>query len=144
MNIAKNIFNILVVKNPQQLYRITKAKKLYLKTHLECALCGEIKNLEVHHVIPVHIDIELSCNPINFISLCDNTLNNGCHNRFGHFGNFVKQYNKYIREFAIISRILNKDNPRFTENMTQQLITEFAIALNISKDELINKYLQKV
>ena len=144
MNISKNIFNALVIKNPAEIYQITKAKKLYLINHLECALCGTIKKLEVHHIIPVHIDLNMACNPINFVTLCDNLFNDGCHNRFGHFGNFKTCYNKQIRELIMFSRILNKTNTKFTENMTQLLLEEFAIALNIPKNELINQVFGKV
>lgn len=79
---------------------MSKAKKLYVKEHNQCAVCGYKKNLEVHHVVPVHVDPTLSAKSSNFITLCD-YRNKGCHNVFGHFRNFRSKWNPNIRVFAL-------------------------------------------
>lgn len=65
------------------------------KTHLEkypkCAACGTTKNLEVHHIIPVHLDPGKELDYDNLITLCSNQ----CHILFGHLMNF-KSWNKDV------------------------------------------------
>jgi len=77
-------------------YQMAKAKSKYKKMHNVCACCGYKKKLEIHHVIPVHIDKELACYPGNFITLCRD-----CHFRWGHFHNFRTNWNPYIKEFCL-------------------------------------------
>lgn len=84
---------------PKEYYRMSKAKKLYVKQNPECAVCGCKDHLEVHHVEPVHIKPQLAADPYNFITLCDKG-NSGCHFVFGHFRNFRTKWNPFIRIFA--------------------------------------------
>ena len=86
---------------PKEYYRMTKAKKLYVKQHNKCAICCYMKKLEVHHIVPVHIDCKLAADPNNFITLCRN-----CHFIFGHFHNFRTKWNPEIVEFAEEARNL--------------------------------------
>lgn len=140
MNIKPMMINILAVKNPKMLYQISKAKKQYIITHQECALCGSTNCLECHHVIPVHIDINQATNFDNFITLCDSN-NNSCHRWFGHFGNFSKFYNVNIREFAISTRMFLqiKQPDRKFQIPIENMLKEFSIALKISETDLLNK-----
>jgi len=93
-NIERFILNISSI-SASTYYSMAKAKKLYVSEHSECAICGYKKKLNVHHIIPIHIDETLSCDPDNFITLCRD-----CHFTFGHFHNFRKYWNPDIREFA--------------------------------------------
>jgi hypothetical protein len=140
MNFGIKVFNILTVKNPKQLYAISKAKQEYLKLHQECAICGNMKTLECHHVIPVHIDLELSCNFDNFISLCDSN-NNSCHRWFGHFGNFKTKWNPHIRQYALATRLfLQKAQPdRKFIISTTKMVDEFSQALDITTKEFLEQ-----
>jgi len=133
MNLTRLYLNILTV-NPVDQYKITKAKRDYAIVHTECAICGSEKCIEVHHVIPVHININLATNYENFIALCDNN-NNGCHRWIGHFGDFKNKWNLNIRQYAIASRLfLSKMEPkRIFQIPTDYLITEFSKALNLSE-----------
>lgn len=135
MNISNSFFNVLTVKNPKTLYQINKSKKLYKKLHGECAVCGNKKYIECHHVIPVHVDLNLACEETNFIILCD-AKNNGCHRWLGHFGNFRSKWNPKIREYAVASRLhLEKMQPnREFLVPTNVLIDEFSMALNITTE----------
>ena len=139
MNLTRFYLNILSV-NPAQQYSITKAKRDYRIVHPECASCGNQKYIEVHHVIPVHIDMKLSCDPANFISLCD-AKNNGCHRWIGHFGNFRSKWNTKIREYAIASRLFlqNQEPNRTFVIPTEYLIKEFANALHITEAKLLEE-----
>lgn len=42
----------------------------YLKTHPECAACGTRNELNVHHVVPFHLDESKELDPENLITLC--------------------------------------------------------------------------
>lgn len=69
-------------------------EKKYWKEHPEekyCHMCGETKNVELHHIIPRHVDPSKILDENNLIPLCRE-----CHFRFGHFCNFEKYYNKDI------------------------------------------------
>jgi len=94
MNIEKTWLNFRTLSIPTQ-WQMTKAKRTYVKEYNECAICNYKKKLEVHHVIPVHVDPLLSCEQDNFITLCRD-----CHFTFGHFHNFRKYWNPSIKEFA--------------------------------------------
>lgn len=138
MSIQSILFNILKIQDPKLLYKINKYKKEYIKLYPECAICGETKNLECHHVIPVHIDQYLSTNSNNFITLCDNG-NKGCHNHFGHFQDFRNKYNKNIKELAIFIRlhIIKNDPIKEWKVNTDKLIIDFADSMKISKEEFM-------
>ena len=60
-----------------------------------CHICGETHNIELHHIIPRHIDPSKIFDEDNLIPLC-----RACHLRFGHLGNFEKYYDPDIKEFA--------------------------------------------
>jgi len=95
MNLTRTFLNITSVSLPTQ-WEMTKSKRAYLKEHSECAICGYMKKLEVHHIIPVHKDPLLACDPDNFITLCRD-----CHFTFGHYHNFRKYWNPTIKDLAI-------------------------------------------
>jgi hypothetical protein len=94
MNLTRAYLTLTSLSIPTQ-WQVTKAKRAYKKIHHECAICEYKKKLEVHHVIPVHVDVTLACTESNLITLCRD-----CHFTFGHFHNFRKYWNPRIREFA--------------------------------------------
>jgi len=49
----------------------------------ECEICGSIKDLHVHHIIPQKIEPYFSLDPDNGIVFCGPKSNN-CHNKYGH------------------------------------------------------------
>jgi len=98
VNITRLYLTITSLSIPTQ-WEMTKAKRAYVKEHGECAICGNTKDLEVHHIVPVHIDPTMACSPENFVSLCD-WRNHGCHYVFGHYRNFRTKYNNDIVNFA--------------------------------------------
>jgi 5-methylcytosine-specific restriction endonuclease McrA len=67
-------------------------RKLHLQNQDECQACGKKSSLEVHHIIPVHVDKHLELDPSNLLTLCDR-----CHLVFGHLSNY-RSWNKNVVE----------------------------------------------
>jgi 5-methylcytosine-specific restriction protein A len=68
-----------------------KVRKQWLETHPNCAACGETKHflkaLEVHHIVPFHMDPSKELDPTNLVTLCQSKSHN-CHLIFGHLLDF--------------------------------------------------------
>jgi 5-methylcytosine-specific restriction protein A len=64
-----------------------EVRKKHLKTHGTCAVCGGNKHLEVHHIMPFHIDPKKELDPTNLITLCESKSHND-HLIFGHLLDF--------------------------------------------------------
>ena len=110
MNLIRAYLNFKSLSLPTQ-WQMTKAKRAYKKDHCKCAVCGYTKNLEIHHVVPVHVDRTKALDTDNFITLCD-WRNHGCHYVFGHFRNFRTKWNPNIRQFALsVSKLLSLGMP---------------------------------
>ena len=68
------------------------------KHHLEipennkCAVCGSVKTLEVHHIVPFVQNPSLELDPNNLITLCESKSKGGlnCHLIFGHHSDYKK------------------------------------------------------
>ena len=73
-------------------------RKAHLEKHKTCEVCGGDDNVEVHHVLPVHLYPELELDVTNLLSLC-NGAGGGCHLRMGHLGSW-KAFNPSIRQDA--------------------------------------------
>ena len=56
----------------------------------DCAVCGTIKKVEVHHKKPFHLHPELELDPSNLISLC-----RPHHQWWGHLGDW-KSFNPEV------------------------------------------------
>lgn len=68
------------------------ARNRHIEQEPYCQACGRENQLEVHHVIPWHIDESLRVDPYNLITLCK-----PCHFRFGHYS-YWKDHNPEVRE----------------------------------------------
>lgn len=75
-------------------------RKEHLRAHGSCAVCGGKRQLNVHHVIPFHLEPERELDANNLITLCEGNATINCHLRFGHWGHYAKKHNPYIREDA--------------------------------------------
>lgn len=60
--------------------RWAKVRAEFLKENGRCAACGTDKDLEVHHIIPYHLDPTTELEYTNLITLCGKR----CHFIFGH------------------------------------------------------------
>jgi len=58
-----------------------KVRDAHLKIDPVCNVCGGKEDLNVHHIIPFHIDKSKELDPTNLITLCNAR---GCHFAFGH------------------------------------------------------------
>ena len=67
-----------------------------------CRSCSSIKDLEVHHVMPFHLDPAKELDDSNLITLCE-TIGVQCHLKKGHLGNW-KKANPNIRQEAITEK----------------------------------------
>lgn len=59
----------------------------HLRFQPDCVVCRSRKNVEVHHVVPVHVDPSLELDPVNLITLCEAKGANH-HLLFGHLGDW--------------------------------------------------------
>ena len=90
-------------------------ERQYWKKHPEekyCHICGEKKHIELHHIIPRHIDSSKIFDESNLIPLC-----RACHFRFGHLGNF-EDWNPHIREDAeMMFKLVQDRKKEFKESI---------------------------
>ena len=102
----------------------TEVRKQHLEKNPECAICGSIKKVEVHHVKPFHLYPELELEPSNLVSLCESKEFSSliCHLDFGHLGNYQDE-NAYIFDTIVTMKEI------FRKRKEQQ---------NINKQEEIN------
>lgn len=70
-------------------------RKKHLKKEAVCQYCGGTENLEVHHIIPFHVDRSLELDERNLITLCE-AEGKKCHFIHGHCGDW-KKINLMIR-----------------------------------------------
>lgn len=69
----------------------SSVRKQHLLKQPQCQACGKTHKLEVHHIIPVHLDPSKELDLDNLITLCDNN----CHLTFGHLMDY-KSWNKDV------------------------------------------------
>lgn len=74
-----------------------RVQREHLKVEWWCRYCGTTSNLQVHHVVPFHVDPSHELDASNLLTLCMST--NRCHLMQGHLGDF-KLYNTNIVKIA--------------------------------------------
>jgi hypothetical protein len=103
MSILKNILEIAKISKPAKTRssQWTKVRAQHLKDHPVCAVCGETKKVEVHHIMPFSDDPALELEPTNLITLCE-LASDGiiCHLAIGHCGNY-RRYNPNVLTDAV-------------------------------------------
>lgn len=120
MLLLKKFISTLVNKEPTLTVtrdpKWSNVRNQFLKENgSKCACCLKTKKLNVHHIIPVHVDSSLELEHSNLIILCENkTLN--CHLSIGHLQNY-KAYNPDVREDAMFwnNRIKNRKYRNITQ-----------------------------
>ena len=66
-----------------------KLRRAHLALQPLCQVCGGSDKLEVHHIMPFHLDPSLELQPTNLISLCESKKPGLlCHLAVGHLGNY--------------------------------------------------------
>lgn len=82
-----------------------KVRKDFLAIHTECAACGSKNKLEVHHIVPFHLDHALELDPTNFIALCESKDHNvNCHLHVGHNDNFRNENANVVQDAEIMRK----------------------------------------
>lgn len=91
-----SLFREYVVKTITRSSQWPKVRSLHLKHQPYCQNCGKKKlvGMQVHHIVPFHIDPSKELSFTNLITLCDNPR---CHLDKGHLGNF-KSWNVNVVE----------------------------------------------
>lgn len=70
-------------------------RDMHLKENPVCEACGSNKTLQVHHVLPFHLEPKLELEPENLVTLCMDEFD--CHLSIGHGGSF-QHYNPNVIE----------------------------------------------
>lgn len=81
-------------------------RKAYLATNPVCECCGQATELDVHHIVPFHVDRSRELDPRNLITLCTESTRLGglnCHLWIGHLGNW-QNVDPKARELAAAIR----------------------------------------
>ncbi len=60
-----------------------------------CSFCSSARKLQVHHVVPLHVDSSKGATPSNLMVLCQ-----PCHLYEAHCGDFQRFYDPAIRDRA--------------------------------------------
>ena len=61
-----------------------KVRDEHLKVQPVCQVCGGKDYLNVHHIVPVHLDKSRELDPTNLVTLCEGSHHLNCHLLFGH------------------------------------------------------------
>lgn len=73
-----------------------------------CALCGLKTNLEVHHIIPVHLAKDRELDKTNLLVLCENK-SIYCHFVLGHLMNWMAYNPTVVKDVKSLSdKIVNR------------------------------------
>lgn len=75
-----------------------RVRREHLEREPACIACGRADDLEVHHVVPYHIDKALECDPANLCSMC-----RPCHLSVGHAYDW-KSWRPDVRKLAAMLR----------------------------------------
>jgi len=85
VNVIKSVYRDVGIPNKRS-HLWPRLEKKFLLNNPQCAFCGSIKKLHVHHKKPFHLYPELELDENNLITLCMDT--NECHLKIGHGNNF--------------------------------------------------------
>jgi hypothetical protein len=72
-----------------------RVRAMHLRLHPCCEACGSKADLEVHHIVPYHINPALELEPANLITLCEGP-GVGHHLFWGHNGSY-RLFNPHVR-----------------------------------------------
>jgi len=71
-----------------------KIRRYFLKNNPHCVVCGKKHFLDIHHIVPFHVDPSKELDLKNLITLCKR-----CHLLFGHLG-WWRSWNENVKKDA--------------------------------------------
>ena len=78
----------------------------HIENNPTCAACGRKDGLEVHHIVPYHVDPSKELDPTNLITLCGKR----CHFVFGHLLDW-KSWNENVVRDSTLYLLSVKNRP---------------------------------
>lgn len=87
-----------------------QARKEALKKSPFCAACHDLKDLQVHHIIPFRLRPDLELDQENLIVLCKH-----CHFTFGHYNDFRYYNNGVFSDVMLFSMRMNLNKKKFSD-----------------------------
>lgn len=85
--LLKKVKDIVQGKSGRRSSKWPKMRREHLEKFPKCAACGKSEKLEVHHIVPVHVDASKELDGTNLITLCEGKSLN-CHLVIGHLCSF--------------------------------------------------------
>jgi 5-methylcytosine-specific restriction protein A len=80
LNLINRLLQRFVSYDAKRSSEWSKVRKNHLSKHPKCQCCGRDEDIEVHHIVPVHVDPSKELDDDNLISLCAKY----CHFTVGH------------------------------------------------------------
>ena len=93
-------------------WKWSDVREAYIKLHPSCECCDSKNKLNVHHIIPDHIDPAKELDMNNLVTLCLS-----CHLTFGHLMNW-KSWNVDVRKDIAWFRQKILKRPMAKEDLT--------------------------
>lgn len=99
------MFGFLKVRYAIRSPKWSTVRKQHLKENPSCKACGKSKNVEVHHIEPVHLCPDKELDRDNLVTLCADP----CHIVFGHFLDFKSWNINVIKDCEVYyNKVKNK------------------------------------
>lgn len=96
-------------------------RKDHLNIQPHCQACGNYKNLQVHHIIPVSVDRSKELDLENLITLCKT-----CHFVFGHLMDWNSWNNEIINDCRVYyKKVINKPYNVKGQSYDKNIIGDF-------------------
>lgn len=96
-------YRYIILGNRSPLWR--EVRKKHIEKQPFCQACGSIKNLQVHHIEPFHINPSRELDPDNLITLCGKN----CHLVFGHLMDYTSWNTEVIHDSGVyLNKIKNR------------------------------------
>lgn len=77
----------------------SKVRAEHLKREPACRVCGRRDDLEVHHILPVHLRPDLELAESNLLTLCEAPVNH--HFEWGHLGRWASYNNSVLDDVDV-------------------------------------------
>lgn len=92
-----------------------RIRKEHLKRQPRCQCCEGKKKLEVHHIVPFHVDPSLELVASNLMTLCEaKRYGLTCHQLMGHLGNYRRTNTKVRQDVAEWNQKIKHPKPPTT------------------------------